>query len=76
MKEQKQGLGRRRGFKTGIEIYNATNGHYPENLEVVTKERDPRGRPYVYKLTKEGFMLFSSGSDGIEGAEASFPWWT
>jgi hypothetical protein len=56
-------------LKNGIEIYNAVNGRYPENLEVVTEERDPWGRLYVYKLTEEGFTLFSSGADGIERTE-------
>jgi hypothetical protein len=56
-------------LKTDIEIYNAANGGYPSNLEVVTKELDPWGRPYVYKLIEKGFTLFSSGPDGIEGTD-------
>lgn len=56
-------------LKTNIEIHNVKHGRYPENLEIVTEEQDPWGKPYIYKLTGNGssFTLFSSGPDGIVG---------
>ncbi|HLC14724.1 MAG TPA: type II secretion system protein GspG [Thermodesulfovibrionia bacterium] len=30
---------------------------------------DRWGRPYIYKRTQNGFMLFSMGPDGAEGTE-------
>jgi len=54
-------------LKTYIEIYSATKGLYPQSLEIVTEGKDPWGRPYIYRLTDEGFILFSTGPDGIEG---------
>ncbi len=56
-------------LKDNIDIYNASKGQYPESLEAVTQEKDSWGRPYIYKLTESGFMLFSAGPDGIEGTE-------
>ncbi|MBI4698494.1 MAG: DUF4388 domain-containing protein [Nitrospirae bacterium] len=54
-------------LKTAIDIYASSEGHYPENIESVTTERDLWGKPYVYKLTDSGFTLYSSGPDGIAG---------
>ncbi len=56
-------------LKTHIDIYSATNGWYPKSLEILAKRKDPWGRPYIYKSTENGFMLFSSGPDGIEGTD-------
>jgi len=57
-------------LKNDIDIYNADNGFYPQSLETITgDERDFWGRPYVYKSTKDGFMLFSTGPDGVEGTD-------
>ncbi len=55
-------------LKNDVDIYNAVNGFYPHSLGTITeKEKDLWGRPYVYKLTEDGFKLFSSGPDGVEG---------
>lgn len=54
-------------LKTDIDIYNATNGMYPDNLEVIAAIQDPWGRPYIYEFTESGFTLFSSGPDGKAG---------
>ncbi len=56
-------------LKTHVDIYSAINGWYPKSLEILTKRKDPWGRPYIYNSTESGFMLFSSGPDGIEGTD-------
>ena len=56
-------------LKNSIDMYNAVNGRYPEKFEYLTEEKDPWGRLYVYKLMTDGFQLFSSGPDGVEGTE-------
>ena len=54
-------------LKTHIDMYEAINGQYPQRLEVVAERKDPWGRLYAYRLTDDGFTLFSAGPDGIEG---------
>jgi len=56
-------------LKTHLDIYNITNGRYPQSLEVVTNEKDPWGGIYIYKPADKGFTLFSSGPDGVEGTD-------
>ncbi len=48
------------------DIYIAEKGRYPEEQEVIGDKKDSWGRPYIYRLSKEGFSLFSKGPDGIE----------
>ncbi len=54
-------------LKTNVELYNAANGRYPENLEVFDKKKDSWGRTFIYKSKAQGFQLFSGGPDGIAG---------
>jgi len=56
-------------LKDSIDIYKAVSGQYPQSLEVITDKKDPWDKPYIYRVTEEGFTLFSSGHDGIEGTE-------
>ncbi len=56
-------------LRSEIEIYNVTNGRYPENFEIVSKEKDQWGRAYIFRLKEKGFTLFSPGSDGVEGTD-------
>lgn len=56
--------------KNIIDIHYVEHSEYPDRLESISPEvRDPWGRPYVYKLTPDGFILFSAGPDGLEGTE-------
>ncbi|GAB4535414.1 MAG: hypothetical protein Fur0020_02800 [Thermodesulfovibrionia bacterium] len=54
-------------LKNEIDIYKVTNGRYPEDLEVITDDKDPWGMPFIYTLTEDGFKLFSSGPDRVRG---------
>ncbi len=61
-----------------IEAHKTTTGSYPRSLSVlidptdpIEKKRtlDPWGNPYIYRTTRGGFELFSSGKDGIAGTK-------
>jgi hypothetical protein len=54
-------------LKDEIDVYAVVNGRYPEGLDKITDETDVWGNPYVYRLTGDGFKLFSVGPDGVEG---------
>ena len=56
-------------LKTSIDVYEAIYGQYPQSLEAVAERKDPWKRLYKYRLTEEGFTLFSAGPDGIEGTK-------
>jgi hypothetical protein len=56
-------------LKMTLDTYYAQNQHYPETLKGFQVTADRWGRPYVYKRTQNGFMLFSMGPDGAEGTE-------
>jgi hypothetical protein len=56
-------------LKETIDIYQAVNGRFPPGIEVITDKKDPWNKPYIYRVTEEGFTLFSSGPDGVEGTE-------
>lgn len=56
-------------LRENIDIYKAVNGRYPQSLEVITDKKDPWDKPYIFRVTEEGFTLFSAGRDGIEGTD-------
>ncbi|TNF52357.1 DUF4388 domain-containing protein [bacterium] len=57
-------------LKNAIDIHYAEHSSYPLQLnKVVERSEDKWGRPYQYKFTPEGFVLFSKGPDGIEGTD-------
>ncbi len=56
-------------LKNKIDIYRVTHGRYPENLEIITNEKDPWGMPFIYIKTEEGFKIFSSGPDKVMGTD-------
>lgn len=56
-------------IKNRTDVYRVTNGRYPEKLDELGGGEDPWGRPYVYRLKDDGFIIFSLGRDGIEGTD-------
>jgi hypothetical protein len=57
-------------LKNAIDVFYAKNNRFPRNLEMISvRNRDPWNRPYVFKTGEDGFLLFSSGPDGLEGTE-------
>lgn len=56
-------------IKRDIDIYAIKSGDYPSNIQSVTTAEDPWGRPFMYRLEDNGFVLYSKGKDGIEGTE-------
>lgn len=56
-------------LKEEMDIYQIENGRYPDGKEFIGEEEDSWGRPYVYRLSKDGFIFFSKGKDGIEGTD-------
>ncbi len=52
-----------------VEKYSIENKRYPESLSHVGDEVDPWGNQYRYKITENGFLVFSIGEDGQEGTE-------
>ncbi|OGW40484.1 MAG: hypothetical protein A2Y97_10220 [Nitrospirae bacterium RBG_13_39_12] len=50
-----------------IETYKFKYGSYPEKLDVISKESDTWGRPYIYKQNGYAFVVLSAGPDGKEG---------
>jgi hypothetical protein len=51
------------------DIFMIENGRYPDANELIGDKEDRWGKPYVYKQSKDGFILFSTGPDGAEGTE-------
>lgn len=52
-----------------IEVYRLQHSAYPQNLGMISSEKDPWGRDYFYKATADTFSLSSAGPDGKEGTE-------
>lgn len=52
-----------------IERYKFGHGSYPEKLDLISRSVDPWGRPYMYKQNDYTYVIFSTGSDGIEGTK-------
>lgn len=52
-----------------IDIYKIKKGKYPQSLEIVTKEKDQWGHPYIYLPSDRSYELFSAGPDGIAGTD-------
>jgi hypothetical protein len=48
-----------------IEAYKIEHSSYPQSLSVISKAKDPWGRPYLYRVTENTFILESAGPDGI-----------
>ena len=56
-------------LKEETDLYFIEKGRYPDEKEFIGGEEDAWGRPYIYKLSKDGFSIFSAGPDGIEGSD-------
>jgi hypothetical protein len=56
-------------LKMKIDMYKVVKGRYPERLDLLGEEKDSWGRPYIYRLEPEGFILFSAGPDNIPGTD-------
>jgi len=52
-----------------IEAYKLEHSLYPPALEAVSVEKDPWGRPYIYRISDDSFYLASAGADGREGTQ-------
>ena len=50
-----------------IEEYKFEHGDYPDTIDVVSKQLDPWERPYIYKRSRNTFIVMSTGADGREG---------
>ena len=50
-----------------IDAYKFEYGSYPEKLNVVSRELDPWGNPFIYKQNDYAFVVLSKGPDGKEG---------
>ncbi|MCK4910578.1 MAG: type II secretion system protein GspG, partial [Thermodesulfovibrionales bacterium] len=51
------------GLRLEVQASYSQTGKYPRSMSAV----DPWGNPVVYKVTDEGFVLFSSGPDSTPG---------
>jgi hypothetical protein len=49
------------------EVYKYKNGSYPADIDLISKRKDPWGRPYVYYVSDEGLVILSAGPDGKTG---------
>jgi predicted transcriptional regulator len=50
-----------------IQTYRFERGSYPETLDVISRNSDPWGHPYIYKQNGYTFIVKSAGADGKEG---------
>lgn len=50
-----------------IEAYKHEHSFYPHSLDIISRERDPWGHPYIYRVSGDSFFLSSAGADGKEG---------
>ena len=50
-----------------IEAYRFEYGSYPDSLNVISRDLDPWGMPYIYKRNNYTFIVLSTGPDGKEG---------
>lgn len=64
-----RGVSKIERLKEETDIYLIENGRYPEEKEFIVEEEDSWGNPHIYRLSKDGFSLFSMGPDGIEGTD-------
>jgi hypothetical protein len=48
-----------------IEAYRIEHSSYPQSLSVISEAKDPWGRPYLYRIAENAFLLESAGPDGI-----------
>jgi hypothetical protein len=48
-----------------IEAYKIEHSAYPQSLSVISDAKDPWGRPYLYRVTGNAFLLQSAGPDGV-----------
>jgi hypothetical protein len=57
-------------LKNTIDIHYAEHSTYPPQLNTIAAgSEDQWGRPYVYRLTPDGFIILSTGPDGVEGTD-------
>ncbi len=61
--------GRIEDLRFRIEVYRIQHSSFPQNLGIISSEKDPWGRDYIYKAGADNFSLFSAGPDGKEGSE-------
>lgn len=50
-----------------IEAYKFEHGSYPKTLDVISKGKDPWGKPFLYNYSNNLFIILSTGADGKEG---------
>jgi hypothetical protein len=54
-------------LRFSIEEARLKNAAYPASLSAITSEPDPWGRPYIYSVSENGFIVKSSGPDRTDG---------
>ncbi|MEW6585130.1 MAG: DUF4388 domain-containing protein [Nitrospirota bacterium] len=50
-----------------IESYKFGYGSFPGTLDIISRETDPWGNPYVYMQNNHDFVVLSMGPDGVKG---------
>jgi len=63
-----------------LERYQRAQGRYPESLDALVPDLMPEipadplcGKPFVYRVEEDGYLLYSLGSDGIDHGGNSKP---
>lgn len=57
-------------LRSDVDRYRVISGRLPAQIEEVSRnETDRWGNPYLYRLNNDGFVIFSTGKDGVEGTE-------
>jgi hypothetical protein len=56
-------------IRLSVEIYRIDHSLYPGKLDLVSSEKDPWGRPFIYRSSRDTFFLSSAGADGKEGTD-------
>ncbi|MBI5641271.1 MAG: DUF4388 domain-containing protein [Nitrospirae bacterium] len=50
-----------------LETFRMEHSAYPQSPDLITRKKDPWGRPYIYHLSENLFSITSAGADGKEG---------
>jgi hypothetical protein len=53
-----------------LELHKLRHGSYPQSLGALgdVPLQDAWGRPFVYRPLQEGYLLLSTGPDGLQGS--------
>lgn len=54
-------------LRVRIESFQLEHAAYPTALDEVTQAKDAWGRPFLYRVMTDSFILSSAGADGIAG---------